>query len=130
MRLASPAQKTCAVSVLFSPSVLRPYIAFRRYRGADSCYVVVPEPGWMFGCRYLVARTGSVCKATKALVKTLHWRQKFRPDLITWEQVRTCCTQSACVSWCNLQFPHQHSVSTCFEGSRALRESHTCLWPC
>ena len=31
-----------------------------------------------------------MCKATKALQKTLEWRQEFRPDLITWEEVQGC----------------------------------------
>ena len=29
-------------------------------------------------------------KATKALQKTLEWRQEYRPDLITWEEVQGC----------------------------------------
>ena len=54
--------------------------------------MVYPKLRGRSACRYLVARKCCVCKATKALEKTLLWRQQFRPDLITWEQVRMCGT--------------------------------------
>ena len=89
--------------------------------------VVYPHAMWMFGCRYLVARKRCVCKATKALAKTLHWRQQFRPDLITWEQVRACGTQSICTfeefTLC--------SVATCSYHYHALsRNTHLFQPPC
>ena len=77
------------VDCVLSRLVLR----FYRQGELQSCYMVwYPKLHGRSGCRYLVARKCCVCKATKALAKTLHWRQQFRPDLITWEQVRMCGT--------------------------------------
>ena len=88
------------------------------------------------GCRYLVARKCCVCKATKALEKTLLWRQQFRPDLITWEQVcmrgtkgtRTCrmsAVRRAAI--CRSQF----AVTPCLSMLRTVKEkSQVWQMPC